>query len=171
MIVRGHYIDPRYGPSPLLHNAKRRMNFGRWPMDGHFWLAAPPQGARVHCLLNALRTCSRYECASTVADSFMSISFRIALLWLSSFWPHCIGGKKAVQLLKPLRLGKRHSSMGRKSLPMVRHEDGSVVHSREEAVNRWRRHFSQIEGGITTDPDRLWHAYEASHTVPNDPCI
>ena len=138
-----------------------------------FLVGRSPQAARVHCLLNALRTCSRLQLyqhsCRLLHEHILQDRATMAEQLLAPL--HRCPGKKAVQLLKPLRLGKRHSSMRRKSLPMVRHEDGSVVHSREEAVNRWRRHFSQIEGGITTDPDRLWHAYEASHTVPHDPCI
>ena len=129
-----------------------------------------PHAARVHCLLNALRTSHRLRLyqrsCRLLHEHILQDRATMAEQLLDPL--HRCPGKKAVQLLKPLRLGKRHSSMGRKSLPMVRHEDGSVVQSRAEAVHRWRRHFSQIEGGITTDPDRLWHDYEASRAAQGD---
>ena len=110
--------------------------------------------ARLRSLLNIMRTCYRLqhyqEHGRRLHDHILQDRADLAEQLLEPL--HRCPGKQAVRLLKPLRLGTRHSTIGRKSLPMIRNEDGHVVRSRTEAVDRWRRHFSQIEGGVTTSP-------------------
>ena len=65
-------------------------------------------------------------------------------------------GKQAIRLLKPLRLGKRHRDIGKKTLPMVKLQSGEMASTPDEALHRWRDHFGKIEGGMTTNPDELW---------------
>ena len=69
-------------------------------------------------------------------------------------------GKSAVKLLRPLRLGKRHRTLGLKALPIVRDEQGQVVGSRIEALERWRRHFGHMEGGQSTTTAELWQSHQ-----------
>lgn len=119
--------------------------------------------ARLRSLLNIMRTCHRLhhyqEHGRRLHDHILQDRADLAEQLLEPL--HRCPGKQAVRLLKPLRLGKRHSTIGRKSLPMIRNEEGHVVLSKAEAVDRWRRHFSQIEGGVTTSPEQLWRDTEA----------
>ena len=50
--------------------------------------------------------------------------------------------------------------MGLKALPIVQDEQGQVVASRLEALERWRRHFGQMEGGQPTTPKELWQEHQ-----------
>ena len=65
-------------------------------------------------------------------------------------------GKQAIKLLKPLRLGKRHQSLGKKAIPMVRLLDGSIADTKQAATTRWRQHFGDLEGGRPVTADQLW---------------
>ena len=71
-------------------------------------------------------------------------------------------GKHAIRLLKPLRLGKRHRDVGQRWLNIVRLKSGEVAPTPEEALQRWREHFGEIEGGCTTTPSALWASVAAS---------
>ena len=62
-----------------------------------------------------------------------------------------------LKLLKHFRLGKRNRDLGKRPLPMVELENGSLATTPEEAKNRWRRHFASMEGGTVMDPADLLH--------------
>lgn len=65
--------------------------------------------------------------------------------------------KQVLRLLKPMRLGRRTQQLGRKPLPMIRLEDGSYAPNLESAQDRWRRHFSSMEGGTVSSTHLLLH--------------
>lgn len=71
-------------------------------------------------------------------------------------------GKQAIRLLKPLRLGKRHRDMGQKAMPAVRFTNGELAQTPAEALQRWREHFGQLEGGQVTTSTDLWHTVASS---------
>ena len=71
-------------------------------------------------------------------------------------------GKQAIRLLKPLRLGKRHRDMGQKAMPAVRLANGELAQTPAEALQRWREHFGQLEGGQVTTSTDLWHTVASS---------
>ena len=71
-------------------------------------------------------------------------------------------GKQAIRLLKPLRLGKRHRDMGQKAMPAVRLTNGELAQTPAEALQRWREHFGQLEGGQVTTSTDLWHTVASS---------
>ena len=52
-----------------------------------------------------------------------------------------------MQVLKHYRLGKRVKDMNRRHLPMVELENGQLAKDPNEAMDRWRRHYAQMEGG------------------------
>ena len=60
-----------------------------------------------------------------------------------------------LKTLKPFRIGKRTRDLGRKPLPMVELEDGSIAKNPTEAMDRWRRHYAAMEGGHEVDPRQL----------------
>ncbi len=66
--------------------------------------------------------------------------------------------------LKPLRLGKRVKDLGLRPLPMVYLEDGTLATTATEARDRWRRHYSAMEGGTEISQKDLW--YEDLRTRP-----
>ena len=55
--------------------------------------------------------------------------------------------KSILAELKPLRMGKRVSTLGRKALPIVLKLDGEPAENPQEAKARWREHFAKMEGG------------------------
>ena len=75
---------------------------------------------------------------------------------------HNANGKEALRLLKPLKLGKRHRDLGKRTLPIVRLANGEVASSPEAALQRWRDHFGAMEGGTTTSPSGLWSTMASS---------
>ena len=79
-------------------------------------------------------------------------------------------GKQAIRLLKPLRLGKRHRDIGQRARPAVRLVNGELAQTPEEALQRWREHFGQIEGGQVTTPTDLWRAVISSRQSKT-PCF
>ena len=63
--------------------------------------------------------------------------------------------KKVLSLLKPMRLGRRSQQIGRKPIPLIHLEDGTVAPDLQSAQDRWRRHFGRMEGGTTTTAGTL----------------
>lgn len=54
--------------------------------------------------------------------------------------------KQVLSLLKPMRLGRRSQQIGRRPIPMIHLEDGTVAPDLNSAQDRWRRHFGRMEG-------------------------
>ena len=135
------------------------------------WNHRPSQTASVQSLLVILRTCARlnqYRLHSTelkqeIAQDRADLADRLVTSLQES------PGKRAVQLLRPLRLGKRYRTMGLKSTPMIKKADGTIALSRQEALERWRQHFGDMEGGKGTTPNELWSMHrdeQASRPLP-----
>ena len=60
-----------------------------------------------------------------------------------------------MHVLKHYRLGKRVKDMNRRHLPMVELENGQLAKDPKEAMNRWRRHYAQMEGGSEVTQEQL----------------
>ena len=60
-----------------------------------------------------------------------------------------------LKTLKPFRIEKRTRDLGRRPLPMVEMEDGSMAQTPTEAMARWRRHYAAMEGGHEVDHRQL----------------
>lgn len=60
-----------------------------------------------------------------------------------------------MHVLKHYRLGKRVKDMNRRHLPMVELENGQLAKDPQEAMNRWRRHYAQMEGGTEVTQEQL----------------
>ena len=118
-----------------------------------------------------LRTCGRFRqfqfLSKTLRRNIMLDKAKAAEDFLEPLQQ--ANGKQAIRLLKPLRLGKRHRDIGQRSLPIVRLKSGEVASTPEEALQRWREHFGEIEGGITTTPSALWTSATASRAL-HPPC-
>ena len=118
-----------------------------------------------------LRTCGRFRqfqnLSKTLRRQIMLDKAKAAEDFLEPLQQ--ANGKQAIRLLKPLRLGKRHQDIGQRSLPIVRLKSGEVASTPEEALQRWREHFGEIEGGTTTTPSALWTSAKASRAL-RPPC-
>ena len=75
--------------------------------------------------------------------------------------------KEISKYMQPLKMGKRAQGIGRKSLPMVSLANGQLATSRQEAMERWRQHFSDMETGTATTLAEL----QLSSTSPQTPDI
>lgn len=117
-----------------------------------------PLRGQVAIILSILRTCRRLGDYRGLCTDLASSIRQDRALFADGLLDalHRSPGKKAVQLLKPLRLGKRHRTMGLKAAPMVRLESGEIASSRASAMERWRRHFGEMEGGLPTTQAQLW---------------
>ena len=126
------------------------------------WSNRHPLRAQLRVVTTMVRACARlhqYRCCSQDLRQRLQqdrADYVESLLQPLQSSP----GKSAVKLLRPLRLGKRHRNMGLKALPIARDEHGQVVASRLEALERWRRHFGQMEGGQPTTPEELWQEHQ-----------
>ena len=80
-------------------------------------------------------------------------------------------GKAALRLLKPLKLGKRHRDLGRRTLPIVRLANGDIAASPDAALQRWRDHFGAMEGGTTTSPLELWSTMAMARSTRSFPLL
>ena len=111
-----------------------------------------------------LRTCGRFRQFQTLSKSLRRNIMLDKATAADTFVEPLqqANGKQAIRLLKPLRLGKRHRDIGKRSLPIVRLKSGEVASTPEEALQRWREHFGEIEGGTTTTPSALWTSATAS---------
>ena len=129
------------------------------------WTGTPHHCCRVQCLLLILRTCGRLNRYRSLGHELHGRLLQDRADYVDKLMDPLqqSPGKAAVRLLRPLRLGKRYRHMGKKSLPMVKMEDGEIAMSRSEATSRWRRHFGDIEGGLLTTSDQLWHDHMARH--------
>ena len=63
--------------------------------------------------------------------------------------------KEISRCMQPLKMGKRAHNIGRKQLPMVELQDGSLAPTREAATTRWREYFSDMEAGTHTTLKRM----------------
>ena len=137
------------------------------------WNRRPSKNAFVQNLLVILRTCDRLsqyrryttELRQDIAQDRAELADNLVTSLQDS------PGKRAVQLLRPLRLGKRFRTMGLKSTPMIKKADGSIAGSRQEALVRWRQHFGDMEGGQYTTPDELWSMHCKSQSSRPRPQI
>lgn len=126
------------------------------------WCNRHPLWAQLHMVTTMVRACARLNqyklCSQDLRQRLQQdrADYVESLLQPLQSSP----GKSAVKLLRPLRLGKRHRTMGLKALPIVQDEQGQVVASRLEALERWRRHFGQMEGGQPTTPKELWQEHQ-----------
>ena len=73
--------------------------------------------------------------------------------------------KDVAKFLRPLRIGKRHRSIGQKQLPMINLEDGRIAATREESQARWRRHFSEMEAGELSTLQDLYTQHLDSYGI------
>ncbi len=71
--------------------------------------------------------------------------------------------KDVARYLRPLRIGKRQRTMGQKQLPMINLEDGTPAKTQQEARDRWRRHFSQMEAGEASSMQTLYESHLDSY--------
>eukprot|EP00434_Breviolum_minutum_P030641 symbB.v1.2.027095.t1/scaffold2753.1/size71542/7 len=131
------------------------------------WRGQNAKSARVRVLLSVLRACGRWKQYKHYGEELRRGLDQDRACFAESLLDplHASPGKSAVRLLRPLRLGKRHRTMGLKALPIVKDEAGEVVSSKEEAQARWRRHFGSMEGGQLTTPDDLWHLHQRLHAA------
>lgn len=67
----------------------------------------------------------------------------------------------AMTILKPLRMGKRVRDLGKRPLQQVRLPDDTLATTPQEATERWRDYFAELEGGRTTDCQALWQQARA----------
>ena len=136
------------------------------------WNERSPQAAFVQTLLVIIRTCARldqyrrhsHELRQEIAQDRADLADNLVTSLQD------VQGKRAVQLLRPLRLGKRFRSIGLKSTPMIRMADGTIAGSRQEALVRWRQHFGDMEGGQYTTPEELWDVHcklQSSRDTPS----
>ena len=78
--------------------------------------------------------------------------------------------KRALMIMKPLRMGKRVKDLGKKPLQQVRLPDNSLANTPEEATTRWRNYFAELEGGYATTPNELWQQErETLRSMPPPP--
>ena len=75
---------------------------------------------------------------------------------------HC-KPKDVARYLRPLRIGKRQQTIGQKQLPMINLEDGTPAKTQQEARDRWRRHFSQMEAGEASSMQALYESHLDSY--------
>ena len=75
--------------------------------------------------------------------------------------------RNVLRLLKPFRLGRRVATLGRKALPIVYLESGEVANSKQEATERWKRHFGEMEGGTPTTFEDLLSRQPSSRQYPD----
>eukprot|EP00435_Cladocopium_sp_Y103_P076230 s119_g83.t1 len=76
---------------------------------------------------------------------------------------------RALQLLKPFRLGRRVRDLGVRTLPIVQDEAGQVCVDHASSMDRWRRHYAALEAGAVADPDTFVLLQDANtRVVPSD---
>lgn len=74
--------------------------------------------------------------------------------------------KEISKYMQPLKMGKRAHNIGRKQLPMVELQDGSMATTREAATTRWREFFSDMEAGTHTTLKRMQDDFPAAGDCP-----
>ena len=67
--------------------------------------------------------------------------------------------------LKPLKMGKRVANLGRRAIPIVLKLDGTPAEDPQQARDRWRQHFAQMEGGRDVSLEELLSRQPQCDTV------
>ena len=120
------------------------------------WCAYAMRISHTWCRLHECSTALKKSIQSDRADHIRVLVQDIAMA----------DHKDVMRRLKPLRLGRRIACLGRKALPIVYLETGEVAATRQEATERWRRHFGEMEGGTLTTCQELLQRQPHHHSYP-----
>ena len=122
------------------------------------WKAQDSYKVRIDTVLCTLRTTWRWSRYKVLSLKIKQTILQTRADWLDKqLEPLARSNKKsALTILKPLRMGKRVKDFGKKPLQQVRLPDDQLASSPEEACERWRNYFAELEGGKAVTTRDLW---------------
>ena len=126
------------------------------------WKKRRDLGPRAKLLAVMLRGAWRWTRYKTLSQRIKSMVKTDQSQWLATRMTELeqSTAKEVHKILRPLRMGKRVRQLGRKPLPQVRLLTGELATSQAEASQRWREHFSSMEGGRLVTQEAQWQAWK-----------
>ena len=136
------------------------------------WNKQEPYTVRPNIVLCILRTTWRWNRYKILSHRIKQQILQTRADWLNSQLEPLVKSdkKSALTILRPLRMGKRVKDLGKKPLQQVRLPNDQLAASPEEACERWRNYFADLEGGKPVTNRQLWdEAMDRLHDLPPPP--
>ena len=159
----------RSSSKKTLATAKKQCDHHRLHAALTCWNRRQLYGIKLQEILCVIRTIWRWRRYGTLTRSIKQMILQQRAQWLDhQIAPlQLLDRKSALMALKPLRMGKRVKDLGKKPLQQVKLPDDQLALTPAEAMNRWRQHFADLEGGKQVTLQQLWE--EAMHRLRQNP--